>query len=295
LAQGLGVSRNLRDPAAIEATFKSGVQECIHKYGFDINQPIAVTAFDDWYKETAEKWVARNKELRVNQYLTIAMDQTSAELARYNGFPALNAHGECVGMNSSKLKSSDMISWELPDMFSSAKFLVPGLLMQEGFKRVLFSEMDVFFIENPFDATGTVQEGHLLAMRNEKAPNPTLANIGFMEFHPDEKGKLTAMILNFAHKMVEDEEYHTEGLGKDQIAFNEYIKDFSFFRMTLLDPPYFAVKGGERTNFTKVVHFAFALPECKMERLKQLYDNPKSPVADQPGIHTPDLEAWQEC
>lgn len=296
LAQGLRVSRHHFDPAALEARFESGVKKCIQQNGFDINKPIVVTAFDDWYQTTAKKWVARNRELGVNQYLMIAMEHRSAELARHNGFPALNANGECLESEENAV-SSDMGRWVLPDSLSFVKFLVPALLMQEGYKRVVFSEMDVFFFENPFDATGNIQKGHALAMRN---PWPTSAstdvNIGFVEFHPDEQGQLIAMILRFARKMAWSADEMSK-VGGDQVWFNSYVKkkEFSFFHLTLLDPPYFAVKGGLRTNVTKVVHFAFATPKCKMERLNQLYDNPNSPVADQPGTPKKGEPVWMEC
>lgn len=308
--QGINLARYPPIPARrliqrLTATYRAGIQRHIQEHGLNVSQPIVVTAFDDFYNEIAEKWAAHNQELGVNQYLMVALGDGSVQLAREKGFPAFTGSGELINVGESILKKKivEKPTWQIPEMLSAAKFLLPALLMQAGFKRVIFSEMDVFFFENPADAiAATKQHAYCLSM----AGGNHQLNIGFMEFRPDEKGQIADMLLNFTDQMMEKDTQTLRTLALDQLTFTKYVLDYPFFNRTILDKwNGFAARGSKMNNIgrniqrTKVVHFSFATPQCKKDRLNFLYDHPeltfnktvRLKAKDLPGEH-PDGVAW---
>lgn len=267
----------------LKAQYRSAVHKYIETYKPDKNEPIVVTAFDHYYNNFTNKWIARNNELGMRQMLLLPLDH-EATVNVQPGTPVI-ADGIFVsssqGMHLKEMSLAEKaLRKNLPKNLAVLKFLVPGLLLEEGFQRVFFSELDVFFFKNPADATKT-QEGHFFAM-DALIKGCRCTNIGFMEFRADSENNLAQPLFDFTEQLMQLSEAELSKVSLDQSKFNNFWPKSSL-KWEELDRKYFAVSGSRRSDETKVVHMAGASPACKVERLQQLYDNPKSSWKEQTG------------
>jgi len=270
-----------QDSVATITAFQAGVQECIRKHKFRTDWPIVVTSVDSKYNDITKKWAERNEDMGVSQYFLIALDSGVAEMAALLGYPALSPDGKCVsGHPSHRMPAPE--PGPLPGLLSATKFIVPALLIGEGFQRVVFSEMDVFFRVNPFKATD-LYEGRFLAMASPS--DPDIVNIGFMEFRAPEGqnemrneflGKLTSLSIT-----IMERKDTMRVIGADQDVFNKFIRYYKMYAGTLFyptllntrSPEFFAVHPEADTEITKIAHFTNCVPnpECKIDKLNKLY------------------------
>jgi hypothetical protein len=248
------------------------------------------------YNDITKKWAARNKDMGVDQYLLVALDDKVAEMAALLGYPALAPDGKCIpplaatgARRSLAATGAGRSSPEpgqdpghLPGLLSASKFIVPALLLGEGFQRVVFSEMDVFFRVNPFEATD-MYEGHFLAMASPQ--DPDIVNIGFMEFRapgaPNEISSEFVEKLSTLSVTIIERKDVMKVIGADQEVFNKFIRYYkesagSLFYPTLLNsrsPELFTVFPQADTEITKIAHLTNCVPnpECKIDKLNALY------------------------
>jgi hypothetical protein len=260
----------------VYARFESGINQCMHAYGLKKEQPILITGVDSFYNNITEKWASRNTELGVTQYLVIALDSKVEEMAARLGFPAIAADGECVLPQTMKA-SLRRPPRKLPSLLSATKFLLPGMLLGYGFERVVFSEMDVFFAVNPFEAT-KMYDGHFLAMECPVGTVRNRVNIGFMEFRaykPDQfrSRQVAAALVDFSMLMLKKKD-DMEKVTVDQAIWNIFMQTKgNLFDTTLLNkesPELFAINPQNHTRKTKIFHFANFNPQCKIDNLEKL-------------------------
>jgi len=260
----------------VYAKFEVGIHQCMHAYDLKKEQPILITGVDSFYNNITEKWASRNKELGVRQYLVIALDSKVEEMAARLGFPAIAADGECV-LPQTVGASLRRPPRKLPSLLSATKFLLPGMLLGSGFERVVFSEMDVFFAVNPFDAT-KMYDGHFLAMECPVGDRNRV-NIGFMEFRAYKvdnfrSRQVARALVDFSMFMLKTKD-KMEQVTVDQAIWNIFMKTQGhLFDATLLNkesPELFAINPQNHTDKTKLFHFANCNPQCKVDNLEKLY------------------------
>jgi len=114
-------------------------------YSFPPGARVVVTMSDSAYGEFVQPWASRMAMLNWTHQVFIALDDAVAQTAQ--------AHVPCVvnykGIMSTVPKGITSLVGLLPAQAGLGKFDVMGILAEQNIEMALFSEMDVFWIQDP--------------------------------------------------------------------------------------------------------------------------------------------------
>jgi hypothetical protein len=109
--------------------------------------PIFVTMSDSEFLPHLRPWSARLRSLGLGQQVILSLDsEVDAEAARYD-LPAIDSEGTALSMLATMARKPEIR--KISSTFSFLKFAAPQALLAIGFEEVVFTEMDVFFFQNP--------------------------------------------------------------------------------------------------------------------------------------------------
>lgn len=277
-------------------TFRQGISRIAQEWNFNKHSAVLVTACDFHYKDLLVPWSQRLQRLGLRQQVIVTLDNAAAQIARSHGLPALNRHGKMVSPELAPpvgLVELAAVPLELAELFATVNLLVPMLLLEMNFDRVIFSEMDVFLFQNPVpyidSATFKKFQGgysglnpsatNLLSMRsicnvpeighdstNHGCANET--NIGFMQL----QGRDGAILLRNVLSIWSE----TSRKRWDQAVFNDELHrelagHAPHLMVGLLPSPRFAVHPWASTAETVVMHFTWQPLPFRLKLLQLAY------------------------
>eukprot|EP00931_Biecheleriopsis_adriatica_P120474 TRINITY_DN95600_c0_g1_i1.p1 TRINITY_DN95600_c0_g1~~TRINITY_DN95600_c0_g1_i1.p1 ORF type:complete len:340 (+),score=29.48 TRINITY_DN95600_c0_g1_i1:53-1072(+) len=178
-------------------------------YSFPPGSRVVVTMADNGYIEFVQRWASRMKMLGWGHQVLIALEDTVVQIAQ--------AHVSCV-LNYKGIMS--FLESGLPLHVGLAKFDIMGILAEQNIEMALFSEMDVFWIQDP--APMLMAGPPLVAL--EDHPGQGDVNIGVLRVKPD--AEIVHFLKGIAHTWNEIE-------SRDSLAGTIVARDQNFFNAQL--------------------------------------------------------------
>jgi len=234
-------------------------------YSFPPGARVVVTMSDSAYGEFVQPWASRMAMLNWTHQVFIALDDAVAQTAQ--------AHVPCVvnykGIMSTVPKGITSLVGLLPAQAGLGKFDVMGILAEQNIEMALFSEMDVFWIQDP---APMLMAGPPLVTTTDR---PWLGdpNIGVIRVKPD--GRIARFLKELAigwNARISDDPSAGKQVGADQGWFHQQV----YQRLgnkgpmwNVLDPTIFGDTWGSydhlKVGQTICVHFIFhGFPQKKI-------------------------------
>lgn len=289
-----------------EGMFRKGLEWLAVNGGFQTAVPILVSLGDGVYSEAVVPWSKRAKHVGLHQQVIVACDDAMVSAVQKNGIFALRLDGTPVATSSATVLTSN---WQenmtIPVDTTVIKFLVPALLLEAGFEKVVFADMDVYFWRSPFGIKATAEtwldeipslpreEANLVAMRNGGRIdlNPVI-NIGFMIF---QNRSIVPFLREFLQLWSRDE--HKTQRVHDQDVFSNLVHQreremrhavdktiLNDVKISLLPADYFADMAQAVQPKTAVWHVTWMDDDCKVFFFKKLFGG-AGPEAIQLVVH----------
>lgn len=307
LASASNASGNASGSAGLfsggSADFRTNFQGFLATQPLRKFQDVYVTMGDGAYARYLPLWSNRLVQLGLPQQVVVCLDEEAQSVSENHNLAAIDRHGNVVRKKHGREnhvrkkhgKQTRVGFLRLPIGVSTLKFLVPKLLLEQGFHRVVFMEGDVYFFGNP-TAHYPSSSVSYASMDNGRRTTLGTTNIGFMVF----SGKGMLKVIDDFLGLWDRQFAKVIVVAQDQNVFQGVLRKYPqgkeqvFFNNSL-----FALGPNQVKAETLVVHFAYATASCKRFLLDALYDHKPTPeafvetVKDAHGKFR--KPAWMEC